>query len=95
MKLFVKLNNIFGVAKVLCCFVVIVGGAYQLYNGKTENLKTGFTGTNLGFGPIALSLYNGLWSFDGWSSVTTITEEIKSPQKYALFAIKRLNFNLK
>ncbi|KAG5685085.1 hypothetical protein PVAND_014286 [Polypedilum vanderplanki] len=80
-KLYVKLNNIFGAAKVFACFVVIFGGLYQLAMGNTENLKSGFTGTNLKFGAVALAFYNGLWSFDGWSSVTTITEEIKSPQK--------------
>lgn len=26
-------------------------------------------------------LYLGLWAYDGWSSVTTITEEIKNPEK--------------
>lgn len=80
-KLYVKLNNIFGFAKVFACFIVIAGGAYHLILGKTSNLQTGFEGTNLKFGFMALSLYNGLWSFDGWSSVTTITEEIKSPHK--------------
>jgi L-type amino acid transporter 9 len=60
-KLFIKLNNIFGVAKVAACFVVIIGGLYQLTLGNTENLKSGFEGTNLRFGAIALSLYNGLW----------------------------------
>lgn len=60
-KLYVRLNNIFGFAKVLACFIVIIGGAYQLYLGKTENLQTGFQGTNFKFGFIALSLYNGLW----------------------------------
>jgi L-type amino acid transporter 9 len=80
-KLFVKINNIFGFCKVAACVIVILGGAYQLVLGNTANLKTGFDGTNLSFRFIALSLYNGLWSFDGWSSVTTITEEIKAPER--------------
>jgi L-type amino acid transporter 9 len=60
-KLYVKLNNIFGFAKVFACFIVIAGGAYHLILGKTSNLQTGFEGTNLKFGFMALSLYNGLW----------------------------------
>lgn len=82
MKLYVKINNIFGVCKVLACLVVIFGGIYELAMGNTQNLHSGFEGTNLNFGFIALAFYNGLWSYDGWSSVTTITEEIKNPEKY-------------
>lgn len=60
-KLFVKVNNIFGAAKVGACFVVIIGGLYQLAIGNTENLQSGFTGTNFKFGAMALAFYNGLW----------------------------------
>lgn len=81
-KLYVKINNIFGVCKVIACLIVIFGGVYELAMGNTQNLKSGFQGTNYNFGYIALAFYNGLWSYDGWSSVTTITEEIKEPEKW-------------
>ncbi|CRL02918.1 CLUMA_CG015850, isoform A [Clunio marinus] len=80
-KLFVKINNIFGVCKVLACLIVIFGGIYEIAIGNTQNLKSGFEGTNFNFGHIALAFYSGLWSYDGWSSVTAITEEIKRPEK--------------
>jgi solute carrier family 7 (L-type amino acid transporter), member 9/15 len=80
-KLYVKINNIFGVCKVFACLIVICGGIYELAIGNTQNLTSGFKGTNWNFGYIALAFYSGLWSYDGWSSVTTITEEIKSPEK--------------
>lgn len=80
-KLYVKINNIFGFCKVVACLIVIFGGIYELSIGNTGNLKSGFTGTTTNFGFIALAFYNGLWSYDGWSSVTTITEEIKNPEK--------------
>jgi len=79
-KLYVKINNIFGVCKVFACLIVIFGGIYELAKGNTKNLSSGFEGTNFKFGQIALAFYNGLWSYDGWSSVTTITEEIKKPE---------------
>lgn len=60
-KLFVKINNIFGFCKVAACVIVILGGAYQLVLGNTKNLSTGFEGTNFNFGYIALALYSGLW----------------------------------
>lgn len=50
--------------------------------GNTKNLQSGFQGTTTNFGFIALAFYSGLWAYDGWSSVTTITEEIKNPEKY-------------
>lgn len=60
-KLYVKLNNIFGFAKVFACFVVIFGGIYHLISKDTSNLQTGFEGTDLKLRNIALSLYSGLW----------------------------------
>uniref|UniRef100_A0A182PHN1 b(0,+)-type amino acid transporter 1 n=1 Tax=Anopheles epiroticus TaxID=199890 RepID=A0A182PHN1_9DIPT len=79
-KLYVTINNVFGFCKVFACLVVIFGGVYQLAIGNTENLAGGFQGTNTSPGHIALAFYNGLWAYDGWSSVTTITEEIKKPE---------------
>ncbi|KAG4075694.1 hypothetical protein HA402_003519 [Bradysia odoriphaga] len=80
-KLYVRINNIFSVCKVIACLIVIGGGIYQLAIGKTENLQSGFKGTTTNLGHIALAFYNGLWAYDGWSSVTTVTEEIKCPEK--------------
>ena len=84
-KLYVRINNIFSFFKVFACLVVIGGGIYQLAIGNTDNLKNGFEGSTSNLGFIALAFYNGLWAYDGWSSVTTVTEEIKSPEKYNLF----------
>lgn len=80
-KLYVHINNIFSMCKVFACLVVIGGGIYQLGIGHTENLASGFQGTTTSPGHIALAFYNGLWAYDGWSSVTTVTEEIKQPEK--------------
>lgn len=79
-KLFVKINNIFGFCKVLACLIVIGGGVWELASGNTKNLSDPFKGTITSPGAIALAFYNGLWAYDGWSSVTTITEEIKKPE---------------
>lgn len=79
-KLYVQINNIFSFFKVFACLVVIGGGIYQLAIGKTENLQSGFEGTSTNPGYIALAFYSGLWAYDGWSSVTVITEEIKNPE---------------
>jgi solute carrier family 7 (L-type amino acid transporter), member 9/15 len=60
-RLYLKINNIFGFCKVAACAIVILSGVYQLFQGNTENLQRPFEGTNLGFGAIALSFYSGLW----------------------------------
>ncbi|CAF2946510.1 unnamed protein product [Rotaria sp. Silwood2] len=30
---------------------------------------------------VALSFYAGLWAYDGWNSLNTVTEELKNPQR--------------
>ncbi|KAG6442539.1 b(0,+)-type amino acid transporter 1 isoform X2 [Manduca sexta] len=78
-KLFVKVQNIFGVCKVFACLIVIGGGIYEIAKGNTENLDKGFEGSTTSPGGIALALYSGLWAYDGWNSVTVVTEEIINP----------------
>ncbi|XP_044734569.1 b(0,+)-type amino acid transporter 1-like [Chrysoperla carnea] len=80
-KLYVKIQNIFGAFKVLVCVVIIGAGIYAISTGYTDNLKTGFKGTHTKPSSIALAFYSGLWAYDGWSTVTTVTEEIKNPSR--------------
>ncbi|KAF5280552.1 hypothetical protein FQR65_LT00303 [Abscondita terminalis] len=86
-KLFVKIQNIFSSFKVVVCVVVILGGIYELCKGNLENLNKGFEGTHLTPKSIALAFYSGLWAYDGWNAVTTVTEEIKAPEKNILRSI--------
>ncbi|XP_014354855.2 b(0,+)-type amino acid transporter 1 [Papilio machaon] len=78
-KLFVKVQNIFGICKVFACLIVIGGGIYEIAKGNTYNLSKGFEGSTTSPGGIALALYSGLWAYDGWNSVTVVTEEIINP----------------
>uniref|UniRef100_A0AAR5Q103 b(0,+)-type amino acid transporter 1 n=1 Tax=Dendroctonus ponderosae TaxID=77166 RepID=A0AAR5Q103_DENPD len=80
-RLYVKVQNIFGSFKVLACLVVIACGVYELSIGNTANLAQGFAGTSASPKNIALSFYSGLWAYDGWSAVSTVTEEIKQPER--------------
>lgn len=79
-KLYVKVQNIFGSFKVIACLIVIFGGIYEVSIGNTKNLSKGFEGTTTSPKDIALAFYCGLWAYDGWSAVTIITEEIKRPE---------------
>ena len=86
-KLFVKIQNVFVVCKVGACVLVIGGGAYWLASGRTELLREPFKNTTSSPGNIALAFYSGLWAYDGWTSATVVTEEIKKPEVNILRSI--------
>lgn len=79
-KLYVHVQNIFTSCKLFACFVVITGGLYELCIGNTQNLTKGFEGSTTSPTNLALAFYSGLWAFDGWSTVTSVTEEVKRPE---------------
>jgi amino acid transporter len=37
--------------------------------------------TSNGFG-VALAFYSGLWAYDGWNGLNSVTEELKNPKRY-------------
>uniref|UniRef100_A0A1B6EGJ5 b(0,+)-type amino acid transporter 1 n=2 Tax=Clastoptera arizonana TaxID=38151 RepID=A0A1B6EGJ5_9HEMI len=78
-KLYIKIQNIFSSCKVVICMIVIAGGIYELSIGNVKNLSSGFEGSKFGIKDIVLAVYSGLWAYDGWSSVTIVSEEIKKP----------------
>ncbi|XP_050422948.1 b(0,+)-type amino acid transporter 1-like [Adelges cooleyi] len=87
-KCFIKIQNVFTICKVMACMCVIVGGLYQLlYLGNTQNLKTGFQGTKSSLSDLVMAFYSGLWAYDGWTATTTVSEEIKNPQRNILLSI--------
>ncbi|XP_066253024.1 b(0,+)-type amino acid transporter 1-like isoform X1 [Euwallacea similis] len=86
-KLYVKVQNIFGSFKILACLVVIIGGAYELFLGNHTKLTKGFQGTSFSPKNLALAFYSGLWAYDGWATLTTITEEVQRPEKNILRSI--------
>lgn len=79
-KLYVKVQNVFTVCKVLACIIVIGGGIWWLSTGHIELLRNPFHGTTTSAGNIALAFYSGLWAYDGWTSAAVVTEEIQKPE---------------
>ncbi|XP_012526620.1 b(0,+)-type amino acid transporter 1 isoform X2 [Monomorium pharaonis] len=79
-KLYVKLQNVFTVCKVIACMVVIGGGIWWLSTGHVELLNNPFHGTTTSAGNIALAFYSGLWAYDGWTSAAVVTEEVQKPE---------------
>lgn len=86
-KLYVKVQNIFTVCKVVACIFVISGGIWWLCTGHTELLKKPFDGTTDSPGNVALAFYSGLWAYDGWTSAAIVTEEIQKPEVNILRSI--------
>ncbi|CAG9856952.1 unnamed protein product [Phyllotreta striolata] len=79
-KLYVKVQNIFGSCKIVACLIVIFCGIYRIAQGNNEHLSRGFQDTTTSPRDLAMAFYSGLWAFDGWSSVTVVTEELKKPE---------------
>uniref|UniRef100_A0A914ZRQ0 Y+L amino acid transporter 2 n=2 Tax=Parascaris univalens TaxID=6257 RepID=A0A914ZRQ0_PARUN len=75
-------------AKVLSTSIVIFTGFYYLiFRGWTQNLKNPFDGTNFDAGNVALALYAGLFSYDGWDILNFGAEEIEKPRRTMPLAI--------
>ncbi|XP_033222377.1 b(0,+)-type amino acid transporter 1-like isoform X2 [Belonocnema kinseyi] len=86
-KLYLKVQNVCTICKVAACILVISGGIYWLATGHTELLQDPFKGTTSSPGSIALAFYSGLWAYDGWTSATVVTEEVKKPEVNILRSI--------
>ncbi|CAF3395054.1 unnamed protein product [Rotaria sp. Silwood1] len=76
-----RLNIVFVICKVSTILTVIVAGLVRIGQGHTTYLKNGFSGTGKNLSGLAYAFYLGLWSYDGWNSLNTVTEELKNPQR--------------
>uniref|UniRef100_I3KTX9 Zmp:0000001267 n=1 Tax=Oreochromis niloticus TaxID=8128 RepID=I3KTX9_ORENI len=70
----------FTVVKVLALTGIIIGGVVMLIKGHTENFENSFENTNVGVNSIGIAFYQGLWSYDGWNNLNSVTEELKRPE---------------
>ncbi|XP_054289421.1 b(0,+)-type amino acid transporter 1-like [Macrosteles quadrilineatus] len=86
-KLYLNTQNLISFLKLSGCAFVIVGGIYMLISGKALNINFGFEGTKTTPHSLAIVFYAGLYSYDGWSWVTGVTEEIKNPDKNIIRSI--------
>ncbi|XP_029452743.1 b(0,+)-type amino acid transporter 1-like [Rhinatrema bivittatum] len=79
-KLATSIMNIFTAAKLTVLVIIVMGGVVLLANGETKNLQNAFQNTVIGFGPVGVAFYQGLWSYDGWNNLNYVTEELKNPE---------------
>ncbi|XP_056420248.1 b(0,+)-type amino acid transporter 1-like [Hyla sarda] len=79
-RLAMSIMNFFTAAKLIVLVVIIVGGVVLLVKGNTQVLQNAFENTAVGFGPVGVAFYQGLWSYDGWNNLNYMTEELKNPE---------------
>ncbi|XP_059907855.1 b(0,+)-type amino acid transporter 1 isoform X1 [Gadus macrocephalus] len=84
-RLAIRLQVVFLVAKVFALMTIIIGGWVSL--GKTTrfismnlNVENAFKGTQLSLSTLGMAFYQGLWSFAGWYNLNSVTEELERPE---------------
>ncbi|CAF0717306.1 unnamed protein product [Brachionus calyciflorus] len=75
------LQNFFTIGKVLGVLTIICLGLYCLFMGRVENFANPFEGSRYDPTDLSLALYNGLYSYSGWSFLNYVVEEIKNPNQ--------------
>uniref|UniRef100_A0A671XLZ1 Zmp:0000001267 n=1 Tax=Sparus aurata TaxID=8175 RepID=A0A671XLZ1_SPAAU len=81
----IRIQVIFLVAKVLALTVIVTGGIVKLVQSSSvivENLKVenAFKGTQYSFSNLGLAFYQGLWAYAGWYNLNYVYEELKRPE---------------
>jgi len=76
------MQDFFMVTKVGALLLVIITGMTYLLMGNTQNFSDPFAGTNTDPGQLAVSFYNGIYSYAGWNYLNFITEELQDPFVY-------------
>ncbi|VDN06153.1 unnamed protein product [Thelazia callipaeda] len=82
-KLAMKLQNIFSVAKIIALCIIIGAGIFWMFSGNIEHLEPSqlFEGSEFNPSRIALAFYSGVFSYSGWNSLNFVTEELINPYK--------------
>jgi amino acid transporter len=73
-------QNICSIGKLLGLAVIICFGAYALFIGRYENFVHPFENSTYDLTRIAVAIYSGIFSYEGWRSIVNVIEEIKNPQ---------------
>ncbi|KAK2510021.1 hypothetical protein MC885_020012, partial [Smutsia gigantea] len=87
-RLATMLMNVCTVAKVFSMLLIMAGGAMVLGQGRGSTVfQSAFHNTTQQVGCISMAFYQGLWSFDGWSNLNYVMEELKNPKQNLVCAL--------
>uniref|UniRef100_A0A7I4Y1Y1 Amino acid permease domain containing protein n=1 Tax=Haemonchus contortus TaxID=6289 RepID=A0A7I4Y1Y1_HAECO len=90
MKAVTRLQDWFTLAKVLALVMVIVTGGYLLLFGGPQywdSFDNIFEGNFRSFRSAAVAFYSGLFAYQGWAYLNTVTEELINPKRNLPLAI--------
>ncbi|XP_050309562.1 large neutral amino acids transporter small subunit 1 [Anthonomus grandis grandis] len=76
-----RVTDTFTATKIFALLIIVAAGFYHLFTGHWENFHAPMDGTNWGPSHLALSFYNGLFSYSGWNYLNYVTEELKNPYR--------------
>ncbi|XP_064649486.1 b(0,+)-type amino acid transporter 1-like [Lineus longissimus] len=76
-----SVQNIFTAIKTAAVVMISVVGIIRILQGQTDILASGFEGTVVTAGSIAIACYKGLWAYGGSECVNIIAEEIINPRR--------------
>uniref|UniRef100_A0A3B4BMJ0 b(0,+)-type amino acid transporter 1 n=1 Tax=Periophthalmus magnuspinnatus TaxID=409849 RepID=A0A3B4BMJ0_9GOBI len=84
-RLAIRVQVVFLVAKVLGLTIIVVGGIVAISQDSriimdNLNVETSFVGTGTSLSTFGMAFYQGLWSFAGWYNLNFVTEELKRPE---------------
>ncbi|XP_072036511.1 Y+L amino acid transporter 2-like [Amphiura filiformis] len=74
-----RIQDVFGVFKVVALGVIIIGGAVEMGKGNVDNFQNAFEGTN--YRGLGVAFYSGLYSYAGWYTANILVEELKDPYR--------------
>ena len=70
----------FTVLKIGIILVIVVAG-FSYHGGAWHNFSTSNPNATVGFAGFMAALLAALWAYDGWNLVTTVSGEIRDPQR--------------
>ncbi|XP_041827253.1 b(0,+)-type amino acid transporter 1-like isoform X2 [Melanotaenia boesemani] len=84
-RLAVRVQVVFLVAKVVALTVIVIGGLVEIIQGNNvivENFKVenSFKGTHYSASGLGMAFFQGLWAYGGWYNLNCVTEELKKPE---------------
>ncbi|XP_074657138.1 Y+L amino acid transporter 2-like [Tubulanus polymorphus] len=80
-KLTTRVIEVCTYSKVLALVIIIISGIVMLFKGNVDNFQEPFRNSATSPGQVALGFYAGIYSYAGWDSLNSITEELKDPHR--------------
>eukprot|EP00112_Aurelia_sp_Birch-Aquarium-sp1_P015991 Seg3587.2 transcript_id=Seg3587.2/GoldUCD/mRNA.D3Y31 product="Glycoprotein-associated_amino acid transporter b0,+AT1" protein_id=Seg3587.2/GoldUCD/D3Y31 len=72
----------------LITMFIVCLGVLKISQDGMQNFNTMFQGSgNFDLGKFGIALYNGLWAYDGWACLSSITEELRNVERDLRLAV--------